>query len=165
MNFFTSDQHFGHGNIIQYCDRPFMHAHQMDRRIIESYNSIVGSNDTCYFIGDFTMSGDPDRIGSLLGKLAGNKVLVLGNHDKLKPFTYVDIGFASVHTSLQLRLGEVDVVCIHDPAAACGAGRWLVGHIHNLFKTLDQGRVTNVGVDVWNFAPVSEEALFKLWEG
>ncbi len=169
MNYFTSDQHFGHENIIKYCGRDtFKNSHQMDKTIIDNYNSVVTPNDTCYILGDFTMTANLDVIESLSRRLNGNKVLILGNHDRLKPFTYVDIGFSSVHTSLKVRLtnGE-EVICIHDPAAACGVAvqnKWLVGHVHNLFKSLDRGRVTNVGVDVFGFLPVSEDGLMLYWD-
>jgi calcineurin-like phosphoesterase family protein len=165
MNFFTADTHFGHENIVKYCGRPFKNAHQMDKTIIERYNAVVGPTDTCYFLGDFSMSGNPEVIERYVKKLNGKKILVLGNHDRLKPFTYVDLGFASVHTSLIMTLLH-RVICVHDPAPACDAHyshRWLVGHVHGLFKDLDRGRVTNVGVDVWGFFPVSEEQLEEYW--
>ena len=52
MDFFTSDQHFGHKNIIKYCDRPFESVTQMDDEIIACWNSVVSPSDTVYVIGD-----------------------------------------------------------------------------------------------------------------
>ena len=87
------------------------------------------------------------------------KILILGNHDSLKPFTYIDLGFESVHTSLELSYNGKDYVLVHDPAASCiDRNRiFLCGHVHDLFKI--QRNVINVGVDVWNFFPVSMEQI------
>ena len=166
MNFFTADQHFGHENIVRYCGRPFKSAHRMDRTIIDRYNSVVGVEDTCYILGDFTMSSNPDQVESLVRKLNGRKILVLGNHDRLRPFAYTELGFESVHTSLDIVVSGERAICIHDPAPACATEiklRWLVGHVHGLFKHLNNCAVTNVGVDVWDFTPVSEEQLASAW--
>ena len=83
-----------------------------------------------YFIGDMTLLG-PENGGKLekvLRVLPGRKVLVLGNHDRCRPFAYVEYGFESVHTSLDI--GEW--VLVHDPAVAVVARerRWLCGHVH-----------------------------------
>jgi len=167
MNFFTADTHFGHENIVRYCGRPFKNADRMDKTVIENYNAVVKKDDTCYFLGDFTMSANGEQIARWLAKLNGKKILILGNHDRLKAPTYVDLGFASVHTSLELDLYGDDVVCVHDPAVACTVDRshrWLVGHVHGLFKHLDAGRVTNVGVDVWDYTPVSQDQLTDYWK-
>jgi len=172
MNFFTADQHFGHENIVRYCGRPFKNAHQMDKVLIERYNAVVAPTDTCYFLGDFSMSGNPEVIEKYVRKLNGTKILILGNHDRLKPFTYVDIGFQSVHTAVDVLLSSLvyiktEVRCVHDPAPACSTRyhrHWLVGHVHGLFKNLDRGRVTNVGVDVWDFTPVSQDQLYDYWK-
>ncbi len=168
MRFFTSDQHFYHENIVRYCGRPFKNAHQMNRTIIERYNSVVGNTDVCYILGDFTMTANADQIEPIVRKLNGRKILVLGNHDRLRPFSYVELGFESVHTSLDLIIAGERVTCIHDPAPACAVGvtnRWLVGHVHGLFKFLNNSSVTNVGVDAWDFTPVSEEQLLEQWRG
>jgi len=42
--FFTSDLHFYHYNIIQFCNRPFKNLHQMHDTLIENWNSVVPKN-------------------------------------------------------------------------------------------------------------------------
>ncbi len=43
----TSDTHFGHDNIIGYCNRPFDDTAHMDRSLIEAWNREVGPEDDC----------------------------------------------------------------------------------------------------------------------
>jgi calcineurin-like phosphoesterase family protein len=61
---FTADFHFGHNNIIRYCNRPFRNGEEMDQTILEPLNASVKPNDTLYFLGDFC-------IGSKARVLAG----------------------------------------------------------------------------------------------
>jgi calcineurin-like phosphoesterase family protein len=35
------------------------------------------------------------------------------------------------------------------------------GHIHNLFKTVPAKKIVNVGVDVWDFRPVSIDVVIE----
>jgi calcineurin-like phosphoesterase family protein len=55
---FTSDFHFGHANIIRYCDRPFSSVAEMDEAILDRLNSCVKTMDHLYFLGDFWSSAD-----------------------------------------------------------------------------------------------------------
>ena len=57
--FFTADEHYGHANIIKYCNRPFASADEMDTKIIQCHNEIVGSKDVVIHAGDFTLSKKP----------------------------------------------------------------------------------------------------------
>ena len=50
--FFTSDTHFGHRNIIEYCNRPFKDVVEMDKILVQKYNYLVQENDIVYFLGD-----------------------------------------------------------------------------------------------------------------
>ena len=153
--FFTADLHLGHQNIIKYCNRPFGTYHQMDNAIIDNFNGVVSDDDTVFILGDFTMSRNRDVISNYLSRLNGHKHLVLGNHDQAKPFTYVDCGFESVHTSFPLP--EHNLIMVHDPAVSdaakiLGYDKILCGHVHGLFKF--QNNVLNVGVDNFHYHPI-----------
>ena len=163
MIWFTADQHFGHEEIISHCQRPFKNAAEMDRAIIRNFKNMVKPEDTTYFLGDLTMKG-PEHIQQLeriIKQLPGTKVLILGNHDKLRPFQYVDMGFQSVHTSLELdthamcQWGGATWILNHDPSPACmfPSRIFICGHVHNLFRSCKWA--VNVGVDVWGYSPCS----------
>jgi calcineurin-like phosphoesterase family protein len=79
--FFTSDLHFGHNNIIKFCNRPFRDAEHMDAELIKWWNNRVSEADTVYFLGDFAFAGE-NRIRELLTILNGTILIVPGNHDK-----------------------------------------------------------------------------------
>ena len=49
---FTSDTHFGHKNIIQYCSRPWDNVEKMNEDIINNWNAIVKPNDIVFHLGD-----------------------------------------------------------------------------------------------------------------
>ena len=86
----------------------------------------------------------------------------MGNHDIKDATFYSDIGFMSVHYPY---FKVNDFICVHDPALS-QVDRdkiFLCGHIHDLFKT--QKNCINVGVDVWDFKPVSETELKQFIEG
>lgn len=134
----------------------------MDGEIIKRWRAIVKPEDTVYILGDFSLkSGDYIHwYRSTLEKLPGSKHLILGNHDSLKPFTYIEVGFTSVHTHIELN-GRI---LVHDPAVSVmdRSKVFLVGHVHDLFKVCKNA--VNVGVDVWSFAPVSEQEINDIIE-
>ena len=93
-SWFTSDTHFGHANIIEYCSetRPFATIDEHDEAIETYWNETVAPDDTVYFLGDFLMGHDKaERMLEIAPRLHGKKIAVLGNHDICKPHVYIEV--------------------------------------------------------------------------
>ncbi len=82
--FLVSDTHFGHENIIKYCNRPFKSAEEMDWEMVRRWNDVVRPDDHVWHLGDVYMGCERGYIDNLLGQLKGKKRLILGNHDRSK---------------------------------------------------------------------------------
>ena len=159
--FFTADTHFGHSNIIKYCNRPFSSVEEMTEAIISSWNSTVGELDTVIHLGDFCFL-KPMEARKISERLNGQIILVRGNHDSDK---IIDTcGFSDVVDFLEVKVYESNdtgvhqpISCMHYPMAVWPSahfGAWhLHGHSHGSY-TKGIGKILDVGWDVWN-RPVS----------
>jgi calcineurin-like phosphoesterase family protein len=162
MIWFTSDTHFGHENILKYCNRPYKTIEEMNEGLISNWNEVVKKDDTIYHLGDFAMMRNPDLI---LRRLNGFKHLILGNHDKKNRKTYRNSPYlVSVHDVLELRFKDVTLWLSHYAHA-----RWphahhgslhLFGHSHGGFKGL--GRSMDVGVDPMDYYPISIDEVTRI---
>lgn len=83
---FTSDLHFGHANIIRFCDRPFEDAHHMNCGIVDGINAHAGPDDELWIVGDLAMGDLMGTLGITRRLTAGRIVLVAGNHDRCHPY-------------------------------------------------------------------------------
>lgn len=94
--FLISDTHYNHSNVIRYCDRPFKDVYEMNKGIINSWNSVVRNDDICYHLGDFGF-GNKEQISEWVRALNGRIRLILGNHDNHPVKWYLDCGFDRVY--------------------------------------------------------------------
>ncbi len=168
MRYFTADQHYYHHKIIGYENRPYRNEKEMRSDLIIKHNETIRPQDEVIHVGDFAMVGTSqwERIGSVLKHLNGTHHLVIGNHDECNWDKYLNVGFASVHTSMWWE--DDSIVCAHDPSA------WtitkhkfkilLCAHVHQLFDIIkkDNTVVINVGVDVRGYKPISLEGVKNL---
>ena len=46
MNYYISDLHIGHENILRFDNRPFADVNEMNNKLIENWNARVRSDDT-----------------------------------------------------------------------------------------------------------------------
>lgn len=192
MIFFTSDTHFGHANIIKYCDRPFRDTDHMDEVIIQRWNEVVSPNDVVYHLGDIALG----QIATSLPKVArlnGYKIAVLGNHDR--PFmrrdkddrndwwdryeqvfqqvihwegTLVQVGplLDTVKVSHFPYTGDHTPEDRHVEDRPFDMGIPLVhGHTHTTDRLTFSSEGTpqvHVGQDAWSFTPVSEDQILEI---
>lgn len=167
---FTSDPHYWHKNVINYCQRPFSDVVEMNEALIANYNALVSDEDIVYFLGDICFSGIT-KAKAIVQRLKGQKHLIMGNHDRgLKPAKWLECGF--------LYAGREDITWNgmhlshfpyrkhnHDervfPEQLEDDGNWLLhGHVHQFWKVKD--KMINVGVDQWDYKPVSEEQIMQI---
>jgi calcineurin-like phosphoesterase family protein len=157
--FFTSDHHFGHGWALRFRARPFASVGDMDVAMIDRWNETVGPDDEVWYLGDFCVARDPRLAGEVLARLHGRKHLITGNNDG--PETLVLPGWQSVQAYAELALDGTLLVMCHYPFRTWnGMGKGalnLHGHSHGRLKP--QTRQVDVGVDVWDFRPVTLDGI------
>lgn len=134
--FVIADTHFGHGNIIKYCNRPFCSAEEMDEVIIKNWNETVSKRDTVIHLGDFGLC-KKDRLQEIIGNLNGKKILIMGNHDIYPEQFYRDAGFAVV--SKYPILYEGFWLMSHEPLILSETTPYFncYGHVHNDSRYID----------------------------
>jgi calcineurin-like phosphoesterase family protein len=116
---------------------------------------VVGTGDTVFHLGDFAVRQPAARVAGLLALLAGEKHLIRGNNDG--GATIGAPGWASVETYAELEEGGVRLVLCHYPLRSWhrmtrGALN-LHGHSHGRLAPLP--RQVDVGVDPWDFRPIT----------
>ena len=139
--------HLGHKNIIEYSNRPFSHVDMMDFEIITRFNSVVKPTDIVYDLGD-TFFRHPDEY---LRSFCCPLVRIKGSHDRGLDAPYMRIIKETIDGV------EVTITLCHYAMRSWEAshyGSWhLFGHHHG--KLEPYGLSFDVGVDAWDFYPVS----------
>jgi len=171
MEWFTSDTHWGHANIIKHCNRPFTDVTEMDAVLLDNINSVVKTNDTLYHLGDFSWKKTAARYREKIR--CRNVILILGNHDPQtkngQPLDILHEIFSQVFVVLRIRpliSGSRQPIILSHYAMrtwhGSHRGSWnLHGHSHgtlpgNGSKSLD------VGVDQHNYSPINLETVTNL---
>jgi calcineurin-like phosphoesterase family protein len=179
MEFFVSDTHFGHANVIKYCDRPFESVEGMNRTLVANWNSVVQQDDIVYHTGDFSFMNEKET-EKVIQQLNGRKHLIRGNHDKMfkksdalhKYFESVS-DYKEIHVHLKDGSSQMIVLC-HFPMITwhkIHRGSWMIhGHCHGNLKPYPmKAKIMDAGVDPCGFFPISlrevEQHMSKLtWE-
>lgn len=150
--FVIADTHFGHANIIKYCNRPFKDTDEMDATMIRNWNKVVKGNDTVIHLGDVGL-GNREYLGNIIKQLNGNKILVMGNHDRWSEQQYRDMGFKTVSRFPILYNGFY--LMSHAPLQLSESTPYanIYGHVHNDEKYVDTENSKCVSVERINYTP------------
>jgi len=163
-----SDHHFGHANIIEYCDRPFSSVGQMDGALLDRHYEAVDPEDILVHLGDVAMDmQNGDETIEHFQRLDGD-ILIRGNHDvglapDDAPFPVLD--------SCVIEHGDYRFYCAHRPEDIPESwdGWALHGHHHNNhpdeypFVAYDEQRI-NVSSELLNYRPITLETVTSLIE-
>lgn len=165
--FFTADQHIDH----PFCAklRGFSTTYQHDKAILNGYRSVVRGGDVVVLLGDVFWS----KISAAKhwSKLAGNKILVKGNHDYW--VKHLKIPFRRIYNkTLKIDGVKQHIVCCHYPLLSWNRKTYgalhLHGHCHG--TRLPDWHRLDVGVDVakilfGEYRPFSLEEIMYLLKG
>jgi calcineurin-like phosphoesterase family protein len=167
--FFTSDPHFGHANVIRYCNRPFSSAEEMDEALIQRWNSVVRDGDFVWVLGDLFFH-QVGKCHEIISRLRGKKGLILGNHDKvIRNQVPLQEKFDEVHKGLHAaNFAGIHVVMCHYPLLTWDRAHhgsfMLHGHCHGNIPFDPNYRRLDVGVDCHDYAPLAWEDLRRKLE-
>jgi calcineurin-like phosphoesterase family protein len=157
--FFTADTHFGDPRVLRIDKRPFASIAEHDAGLIARWNETVAPYDEVWHLGDFALHVRDERLEALLAALHGRKHLVSGNNDG--PATLAAAGWASVQAYAELVLDGVAVVMCHYAFRTwknMGRG-WIDLHGHSHGRLKPQTRQYDVGVDAWDYRPVTLDTI------
>ena len=187
---FTSDCHFGHRNILSFCERPFENTKEMEKAIIENWNRVVKPNEKVFCLGDFSWFHSRHEIKKIVNRLNGKIYMILGNHDKEEAFELCDtekLHICSDITYLYLRpeINNIDdrfetncytIVLSHFPQLCYSQSEKnntynFFGHIHSRkdqpmiefgepIKLLKQ-RQYDIGMDRHDYTPIDFFDILK----
>lgn len=172
---FTADTHFSHRAMAERKWRPFDTVAEMNEMLVQRWNQYVGKRDTVWHLGDVGMGPTESHLKLVRTALKGTKHLIAGNHDKVWPgnrdahrhFPEWSETFQSIQPYGRRVISGRQVILCHFPYIGDHTNtdrfaQWrlpnlglplLHGHVHTEWTKL--GNMLNVGVDQWNWRPVS----------
>jgi len=187
-NYYIADLHFGHTNIINFDKRPFSSTKEMEETIIRNWNGRVTKDDKVYILGDFCWDLEREWI-SILDKLNGYKVLIIGNHDLKSPTLALKKRFIKICDREEVKDNGRRIILDHYPIlfyrGSYNKDVWqFCGHTHNrtneemkrreyVQDLIDsrkedydnRGQIINVGcmMEYVNYTPRTADELIAWW--
>jgi calcineurin-like phosphoesterase family protein len=183
--FITSDTHYGHKNICRGVTnwrtqdgeipvgstRDFETIEQMNDRLVNAINNVVGQDDTLIMLGDVSFGGF-ENIGIFLDRLICKNIhLILGNHDTHIENNRENIQsrFLSVQHYLEVNINDKNFVLCHYPLQSWnGLNKGVIhlhGHVHlPPHRKFGNGKRLDVGMDGNGMDPYSISEIIKIMD-
>jgi len=177
--YFTSDTHYNHTNICRgvtrWTDaeditRDFKTLDQMNDRIVNGINEVVGQDDILFHLGDWSFGGF-ESIWKFRHQINCQNIhLVLGNHDHHIERNRENIRdiFSSVNQYVELEVNKQhNFVLMHYPIMSWNKMNDGVIHLHGHVhlppdRRIGKGKMMDVGVDGNGMDPISLSKVLTL---
>ena len=167
------NSHFNHEKVIEYSSRPFASNEAMTEALVENWNTVVARGDTVFHLGDFALSygkKHEDMIDTLIGRLKGNKWLIIGNHDRDEVTKNPRWSKVVHYHEIKVDRGGLHkqrVVMCHYPLRTwnqINRCSWMLhGHSHGNLTDIG-GKTMDVGVDCHDYKLISLDDVEKFME-
>jgi calcineurin-like phosphoesterase family protein len=126
----------------------------MNSELIRRWNDRVEEDDAVLHFGDFCWSNKYRNAEYYRQQLNGRITFINGSHDNRHDIK-------SLIDSCKIVIGGISFHCSHKPEYKYTYN--LCGHVHEKWRTERRGNryAINVGVDVWNYYPISIVNILK----
>jgi calcineurin-like phosphoesterase family protein len=131
--YITTDTHFGHKKMTEYCGRP----DNFEELIFKSLQKVPIGN-TLIHLGDFCFGEDERWNNKFINENTHffNKILVKGNHDNKSDNWYLDRGWDFVCDSFSIVYKGKKILFSHEPKNILSYDFNIHGHFHNALPRL-----------------------------
>ena len=169
--FFTSDEHYGHKNILGFCNRPFRDTTEHIEESIRRHNEKVPKGARVYHVGDmFWRTLCLKDAMNIMDRLNGTHYFVWGNHDELiqdnKCLRDRFVWCRDIAQVYHPKLDKSLVLChyaMHVWRNSHKGAYHLYGHTHAALQ--EQNNLSfDCGQDAQNFTPISVEEVIARME-
>jgi calcineurin-like phosphoesterase family protein len=149
--------------IIEYDHRPFRDVYEMNRKLVENWNSTVRPQDIVYYLGDISYGRNSRNADYWVEQLNGQIKFIKGNHDRGKMIRFYD--------HIYLGYKEFGFYLVHDPKKRLKLKNWddenkwtICGHVHNSaikkYPLINpEIRVVNVSMEMINYRPIDIDVI------
>lgn len=148
MNYYISDLHIHHKNVIRFDNRPFADTDLMNAVLVNNWNERVTEDDHVYVLGDAFWKNEEESL-KILKELKGHLHLVRGNHDAVKG--RLRFQWESIEDYMEVNDNGRFVILSHYPIPFYRNQHYgavmLYGHVHN---TREWELVEKWQKEVWN---------------
>ena len=131
--------------------------------IIRNINAMVNPSDTLYILGDFAF-GNYHAVSSLVHRINGYKIFIMGNHDRYSPEEAVQMGFNEAYRApMYLPESGGRIIICHYPVYECKDNPYIAyclhGHLHG--SKLNLPNFINVNIAMNDYKPLPMEPFLK----
>lgn len=148
MNYYISDLHIHHKNVIRFDNRPFADTDLMNAVLVNNWNERVTEDDHVYVLGDAFWKNEEESL-KILKEIKGHLHLVRGNHDAVKG--RLRFQWESIEDYMEVNDNGRFVILSHYPIPFYRNQHYgavmLYGHVHN---TREWELVEKWQKEVWN---------------
>lgn len=159
MDYFISDTHFLHNNILNFENRPFDNIEDHDETIMRLLEQL-NETDTLYHLGDFAVPSFYNSYVTPLftrwNKLKCKKILIKGNHDK-RSNAYYKKYFDEVYDKNYYYSRRI--VLSHYPVPVTDGVLNVHGHLHG--SVIDKPNYINANIHIQKYKLLTIDDLNK----
>lgn len=144
---------------------------KMNETLIRNCNERVKEDDLLYFVGDIGFKsgtdrgeGEPEKLQTFINQIKCKHIYwIEGNHDRAGRNS-----FKTPNQKIIIKYGGKRICILHDPKFAdINYEINLTAHVHNKWEIMRVRKgmsftdCINIGVDVWNFYPVTWNEIWQ----